>query len=70
VARGSRRAVNIRRLRNPAIAHAVILAVPHQDSLDQLDRIVSSVREGGVFIDVKSLICAGDLRDDLSYWSL
>jgi UDP-N-acetyl-D-galactosamine dehydrogenase len=49
---------------------AVILAVPHQDSLDQLDRIVSSVREGGVFIDVKSLICADDLRSDLRYWSL
>jgi UDP-N-acetyl-D-galactosamine dehydrogenase len=49
---------------------AVILAVPHQDSLDQLDRIVSSVREGGLFIDVKSLICADDLRSDLRYWSL
>jgi UDP-N-acetyl-D-galactosamine dehydrogenase len=49
---------------------AVVLAVPHQDSLDQLDRIVSSVREGGLFIDVKSLICADDLRSDLRYWSL
>jgi UDP-N-acetyl-D-galactosamine dehydrogenase len=49
---------------------AVILAVPHQDSLDQLDRIVSSVREGGLFIDVKSLVCADDLRIDLRYWSL
>ena len=49
---------------------AVVLAVPHQDSIDQLDRIVSSVREGGLFIDVKSLICADDLRSDLRYWSL
>ena len=49
---------------------AVILAVPHQDSLDQLDRIVSSVREGGLFIDVKSSIRADDLRSDLRYWSL
>ena len=48
----------------------VILAVPHRASLDQLDRIVRSVREGGLFIDVKSLICADDLRSDLRYWSL
>ena len=48
----------------------VILAVPHQQSLDQLDRIVASVRKGGLFIDVKSLISADDLRSDLRYWSL
>jgi UDP-N-acetyl-D-galactosamine dehydrogenase len=48
----------------------VILAVPHQQSLDQLDRIVASVRRGGLFIDVKSLISADDLRSDLRYWSL
>ena len=48
----------------------VILAVPHRASLDQLDRIVGSVREGGLFIDVKSLICADELRSDLRYWSL
>ena len=48
----------------------VILAVPHQRSLDQLDRIVGSVRKGGLFIDVKSLISANDLRSDLRYWSL
>jgi UDP-N-acetyl-D-galactosamine dehydrogenase len=48
----------------------IILAVPHQQSLDQLDRIVASVRKGGLFIDVKSLISADDLRSDLRYWSL
>ena len=48
----------------------VILAVPHQQSLDQLDRIVASVRKGGLFIDVKSLVSADDLRSDLRYWSL
>jgi UDP-N-acetyl-D-galactosamine dehydrogenase len=48
----------------------VILAVPHRQSLDQLDRIVASVRRGGLFIDVKSLISADDLRSDLRYWSL
>jgi UDP-N-acetyl-D-galactosamine dehydrogenase len=48
----------------------VILAVPHQKSFDQLDRIVDSVRKGGLFIDIKSLLSADDLRSDLRYWSL
>ncbi len=48
----------------------VILAVPHQQYLDQLDRIVGCVRHGGLFMDVKSLVCADDLRSDLLYWSL
>ena len=48
----------------------VILAVPHEQSLDQLDRIVAGVRQGGLFIDVKSLIPADDVRSDLRYWSL
>ena len=48
----------------------VIFAVPHQQSLDQLDRIVAGVRKGGLFIDVKSLINPADLRSDLRYWSL
>ncbi len=48
----------------------VILAVPHQSSLDRLDRIVASVCEGGLFIDVKSVLCADDVRGDLRYWSL
>ena len=48
----------------------VILAVPHQQFLDQLDLVVGSVREGGLFIDVKSLVCAEDVRSDLRYWSL
>jgi UDP-N-acetyl-D-galactosamine dehydrogenase len=48
----------------------VIFAVPHQQSLDQLDRIVAGVRKGGLFIDVKSVIRPDDLRSDLRYWSL
>jgi UDP-N-acetyl-D-galactosamine dehydrogenase len=51
----------------------VILAVPHQQYLDQLDRIARSVRKGGLFIDVKSLVRPkelSDLRSDLLYWSL
>jgi len=48
----------------------VIFAVPHQQSLDRLDRIVAGVRKGGLFIDVKSLVAPEDLRSDLRYWSL
>ncbi len=48
----------------------VILAVPHRQYLDQLDRIVAGVRQGGLFIDVKSLLGPAELRDDLLYWSL
>jgi UDP-N-acetyl-D-galactosamine dehydrogenase len=49
---------------------AVILAVPHRAYLEELDRIVSSVRRGGVFIDVKSSVDRTSLRRDLNYWSL
>jgi len=48
----------------------VIFAVPHQQSLDQLDRVVAGGRKGGLFIDVKSVINPADLRSDLRYWSL
>ncbi|MGB5349893.1 MAG: UDP binding domain-containing protein, partial [Polyangiales bacterium] len=48
----------------------LILAVPHRPYLEQLDRIVASVRHGGVIIDVKSLLSADALRSDLVYWSL
>jgi UDP-N-acetyl-D-glucosamine/UDP-N-acetyl-D-galactosamine dehydrogenase len=48
----------------------VILAVPHQQYLGQLDRIVSSVREGGLIVDVKSVVSEHELRSDLLYWSL
>ena len=48
----------------------LILAVPHRPYLDQVDRIVASVRRGGVIIDVKSLLSADALRGDLVHWSL
>ncbi|MGB5810738.1 MAG: hypothetical protein WBG86_09425, partial [Polyangiales bacterium] len=48
----------------------VILAVPHAEYLERLEHIVGAVRQGGVFIDVKSLIDATQLRTDLRYWSL
>ena len=48
----------------------VVLAVPHAQYLDQLDHIVDCVRNGGVFVDVKSLVDPNGLRSDLKYWSL
>jgi UDP-N-acetyl-D-galactosamine dehydrogenase len=48
----------------------LILAVPHRPYLDQLDRIVASVRQGGLIIDVKSVLSADELRSDQVYWSL
>jgi UDP-N-acetyl-D-galactosamine dehydrogenase len=48
----------------------VILAVPHRHYLEDLDAIVSGVREDGIVIDVKSLLDPADLRSDLLYWSL
>ncbi len=49
---------------------AVIFAVSHQQCLDQFQQIIAGVREGGLFIDVKSLIRPEELRTDLRYWSL
>ena len=48
----------------------VILAVAHQQYLDDLDRIVAGIRTGGLLIDVKSLLNPASLRPDLLYWSL
>jgi UDP-N-acetyl-D-galactosamine dehydrogenase len=49
---------------------AVIVAVAHQEFLDDLDRIFAGVREGGLVIDVKSVLDPAALRSDLRYWSL
>ena len=48
----------------------VILAVPHAEYLDDLDRIMAAVRKNGVVVDVKSLLDTARLRPDLLYWSL
>ena len=48
----------------------VILAVPHRQYLDDLDRIVDGVRPSGLVIDVKSRMNPAELREDLLYWSL
>ena len=43
--------------------HARLLARP-------LEELTGSVREGGVFIDLKSMVDPAALRRDLRYWSL
>ncbi len=48
----------------------VIVAVPHRQYLEKRDTIVGGVREGGLVVDVKSLLNPADLRSDLLYWSL
>jgi len=62
--------IELRPLDALADLDGVIIAVPHQQYLDQQDRIVGSVREGGLFVDVKSSMNEGALRSDLLYWSL
>jgi UDP-N-acetyl-D-galactosamine dehydrogenase len=48
----------------------VVLVVPHEHYLERLEYIVGTVRPGGVFVDVKSLLDPTSLRADLKYWSL
>lgn len=48
----------------------VILAVPHRFYVEQIDRIMGSLRHGGVLVDVKSTVGPSSLRSDLNYWSL
>ena len=49
----------------------LVLAVPHRSYLDAgIERLTGSVGDGGVFIDVKSVVPPGSLRSDISVWSL
>ncbi len=50
--------------------HGVILAVPHRQYAEQIDRIIDGVCEGGLLIDVKSMLDPLVLRSDIVYWSL
>jgi UDP-N-acetyl-D-galactosamine dehydrogenase len=63
--------VELRRLDDFRELHALILAVPHTDYAE-LDASAISDRlvEGGIFIDIKSVIEPSDLREDLRSWSL
>jgi UDP-N-acetyl-D-galactosamine dehydrogenase len=50
---------------------ALVFAVPHKELLAKpLDELTAPVREGGVFIDLKSVVDPASLRSDLRYWSL
>jgi len=50
---------------------ALVLAVPHAEYLEMgAAQLGERVITGGVFVDVKSVFDPGQLRSDLSYWSL
>lgn len=49
---------------------ALILAVPHDLYLNNGQDILSRVRTGGVFVDVKSVIDPEHVGDSIEYWSL
>jgi UDP-N-acetyl-D-glucosamine/UDP-N-acetyl-D-galactosamine dehydrogenase len=50
---------------------ALILAVPHRELLElSREKMLSPLKEGGLFIDLKSVIDPKTLRPDVQYWSL
>jgi UDP-N-acetyl-D-galactosamine dehydrogenase len=50
---------------------ALVLAVPHQSYTDApVNRLVAALRDGGIFIDVKSAILPHTLPAGIKYWSL
>jgi UDP-N-acetyl-D-galactosamine dehydrogenase len=50
---------------------ALLLAVPHRVFLDRpVKDLLSPLRHGGAFLDLKSAIDASDARPDVQYWSL
>jgi UDP-N-acetyl-D-galactosamine dehydrogenase len=50
---------------------ALVLAVPHRATLEDAEAHLSaSLRPGGVLVDVCSALSPGELRSDLTYWSL
>ncbi len=49
----------------------LVLAVPHAHYLDEpVERLAGRLREGGVFMDVKSVIQPASLPSSVRYWSL
>ncbi|HXP74076.1 MAG TPA: nucleotide sugar dehydrogenase, partial [Stellaceae bacterium] len=48
----------------------VILAVPHKTYTQTPHKLMSLLKPGDVFIDVKSALHRDDIRKDVSYWSL
>jgi UDP-N-acetyl-D-galactosamine dehydrogenase len=49
---------------------AVILAVPHKETLADPKSLYAMLRPGGALIDVKSALNPGTVPSDLQYWSL
>jgi UDP-N-acetyl-D-glucosamine/UDP-N-acetyl-D-galactosamine dehydrogenase len=50
---------------------ALILAVPHHKYLDQpVQDLLSLVKPNGVIMDIKSVLDATDLPEEITYWSL
>ncbi|HWZ91966.1 MAG TPA: nucleotide sugar dehydrogenase [Polyangiaceae bacterium] len=50
---------------------AMILAVPHRELLARpMTELLAPLREGGVFIDLKSAVDPKRVRSDVQYWSL
>jgi UDP-N-acetyl-D-galactosamine dehydrogenase len=50
---------------------ALVLAVPHRELLAlPIPELTAPLREGGVFVDLKSILDPASLRPDIRYWSL
>lgn len=51
--------------------HTLILAVPHSEYISISAKEFSNmIKDGGIFVDVKSVVNPKDLREDILYWSL
>ena len=48
----------------------VILAVKHQQLMENMERYIELLDKNGVLIDIKGVIDKNSLRDDIVYWSL
>ena len=49
---------------------ALILAVPHRQYLEKPAKLTAMLRDGGIFVDIKSIMDPKAVPDRLRYWSL
>ena len=49
---------------------ALILAVPHRQYLEKPAKLNLMLRDGGIFVDIKSAIDPNSIQGNLRYWSL
>jgi UDP-N-acetyl-D-galactosamine dehydrogenase len=50
---------------------ALVFAVPHRELLElSTHELLAPLREGGVFVDLKSVVDPASIRPDVRYWSL